>query len=65
MSALVSRNRIDKPVKGLRPLSNKDRIDMKYIVRFGGFILWEGDDVGEADEILQGCGPYGTLEVEE
>ena len=28
-------------------------------------ILWEGDDVDEADEILQGCGPYGTLEVEE
>ena len=50
---------------GLRPLSNKDRIDMKYIVRFGGFILWEGDDVDEADEILRGCGPYGTLEVEE
>ena len=38
---------------------------MKFIVRFGGFILWEGDDVDEADEILQGCGPYGTLEVEE
>ena len=38
---------------------------MKYIVRFGGFILWEGDDVDEADEILQECGPYGTLEVEE
>ena len=38
---------------------------MKYIVRFGGFVLWEGDDADEADEILRGCGPYGTLEVEE
>ena len=38
---------------------------MKFIVRFGGFILWEGDDVDEADEILRGSGPYGTLEVEE
>ena len=35
---------------------------MTYVVRFGGFILWEGDDVDEADEILQSCGPYGTLE---
>ena len=38
---------------------------MKYIVRFGGFILWEGNDVDEADEILQSCGPYGTLEEED
>ena len=38
---------------------------MKYVVRFGGFIIYEGDDVDEADEILQGCGPYGTLDIEE
>lgn len=38
---------------------------MKYVVKFGGFIIYEGDDVDEADEILQSCGPYGTLDIEE
>ena len=29
------------------------------------FIIYEGDDVDEADEILLGCGPSGTLDTEE
>lgn len=37
---------------------------MRYTVRFGGWIIYEGDDVDEAQEAYRGCGPYGTIREE-
>lgn len=30
-------------------------------VRYGGFIIWEGEDEQEANEQYLSCGPYGTI----
>ena len=34
---------------------------MKYTVRYGGWIIYEGDDLDKAQEIYRGCGPYGSF----
>ena len=34
---------------------------MKYTVRYGGWIIYEGDDLDEAQEVYRGCGPYGSF----
>ena len=50
-----------KQVKGLRPLSKQDRIDMKYIVKMAGWTVYEGKSVTKAAEAYRQCGPYGTF----
>ena len=36
-----------------------------WIVRYGGWTIWEGDDEEKANEEYRACGPYGTIrEVE-
>ena len=37
-----------------------------WIVRYGGWTIWEGDDEEKAMEEYRACGPYGTIrEVKE
>ena len=39
---------------------------MTWIVRYGGWIIYEGDDEERANEEYRACGPYGTIrEVKE
>ena len=39
---------------------------MNYIVRYAGWIVYEGTDADKAFEEYRACGPYGTIhEVEE
>ena len=32
-----------------------------WIVRYGGWTIWEGDDEEKAMEEYRACGPYGTI----
>ena len=32
-----------------------------WIVRYGGWTIWEGDDEEKANEEYRACGPYGTI----
>ena len=34
---------------------------MKYTVRYGGWTIYEGDDLDEAQRVYRGCGPYGSF----
>ena len=37
-----------------------------WVVRYGGWTIWEGDDEERANEDYGTCGPYGTIcEVKE
>lgn len=39
---------------------------MSWIVRYGGWTVYEGDDEQKAYEEYRACGPYGTIrEVKE
>lgn len=39
---------------------------MRYTVRYGGFVIYEGDDAEKAYEEYRECGPYGQIfETEE
>ena len=39
---------------------------MSWIVRYGGWTIYEGDDEEKAMEEYRACGPYGTIfEVKE
>ena len=39
---------------------------MSYIVRYAGWIVYEGNDADKAFEEYRACGPYGTIhEVDE
>ena len=46
---------------------NRAKEGMKmWIVRYGGWTIWEGDDEEKANEEYRACGPYGTIcEVKE
>lgn len=46
---------------------NRAKEGMKmWIVRYGGWTIWEGDDEERANEEYRVCGPYGTIcEVKE
>ena len=35
---------------------------MTWIVRYGGWIIYEGDDEQKANEEYRTCGPYGTIQ---
>lgn len=38
---------------------------MSWIVTYGGWTIYEGDDEEEANEAYRACGPYGKIkEVE-
>lgn len=38
---------------------------MTWIVRYAGWIVYEGKDSNRADEEYRACGPYGTIEAVE
>ena len=52
-------------VAGTRPEPRKEGMNM-WVVKYGGWIIWEGDDEERANEEYRACGPYGTIyEVKE
>ena len=56
----------NKCVAGTRPIPRKGRNEMSWIVRYGGWTVYEGDDEEKANEEYRACGPYGTIrEVKE
>ena len=49
-----------------RATGHKGRNEMSWIVRYGGWTVYEGDDEQKAYEEYRACGPYGTIrEVKE
>lgn len=34
---------------------------MKYIVKYGGWIVYEGNSLKKAEEVCRACGLHGTI----
>lgn len=45
------------PLRG----NKKEKWKMSWIVTYGGWIIYEGDDEKKAYEEYRACGPYGKI----